>query len=118
MGENWKRTNEIWFGGDTFNRNGTIAFATEDGGTVTAQCKGVDFGKSGEATLSCSNVVFNDAAISKLCTNEYVISSQVDTLQSQLQQLQAQIEELKSHQVTTSSLRSTLKTLQYKREVE
>lgn len=48
----------------------------------------------------------------------YPIKADISALQDQFSILQAQIDDLKKSYTATTKLRSALKTLQYKREVE
>lgn len=114
----WKKTNEAWFG-DTFDRSGVSAMA---------------YNCSADSAISADNTVYTygtatcDSAlaskgISKLCINgdTYEIKADVSSITNRVNELQEQIDDLKKNYVSKTArddLRSALKTLHYKREVE
>ena len=114
----WKKTNEAWFG-DTFDRSGISAMA---------------YNCAADSAISADNTVYTYATatcdsapaskgISKLCINgdTYEIKADVSSVTNRVDELQAQIDALKENYVPKTvrdDLRSALKTLHYKREVE
>lgn len=107
----WKKTNEAWFG-DTFDRSGvaTMAYNCADNAAYTY------------ATATCDSAPASKG-ISKLCINgdTYEIKADVSSVTNRVDELQAQIDALKENYVpktVRNDLRSALKTLHYKREVE
>ena len=116
----WKKTNEAYFG-DSFDRSGITAClnnVTYDS-AIDAAIKGAT------TTANCSVSSFDDLvdyvkADSGISSKWDEISTKADisTLQDQFSRLQAQIDDLKKSYTATTKLRSALKTLQYKREVE
>lgn len=115
----YKKTNEAWFG-DSFNRDGTItayncAISSLSGepldslATVTADCA---IGSDYTVASVKGDIGWN---------NTIAISSSVDTLVDRLEVLQTQLDDLKKNFVPKKGaheLRSALKTLKYKREIE
>ena len=114
----WRKTNEAWFG-DTFDRNtmlcnAEIAYDTALNSDYTV-AKGINWNDSSEAVIS-------KGVLDSFCNygNAYAIS-ETDTVSDRFYELQAQIDELRKKLETKkedSELRSALKTLHYKREVE
>lgn len=114
----WKKTNEAWFG-DTFDRSGVSAMA---------------YNCSVDSAINADNTVYTYAAttcdsapvsksISKICLNgdTFEIKADVSSITNKVDELQAQIDDLKKNYVPKTvrdDLRSALKTLHYKREVE
>ena len=128
---NWKKTNEAWFG-DTLNRNATLCYLAEDGSersinlnncTVEYEPCGINADGNMVATFSADLASARDYAVAKGISganyyNDVVIKSDIDVLKDQIIKLQEKIEKLKSCSTATSELRSALRTLNYKREVE
>lgn len=112
----WKKTNEAYFG-DSFDRSGITAClnnVTYD--SAVAKCV---------TTADCNiNALDGLVAYTKadnevsLKWDEISTKADISTLQDQFGILQAQIDDLKKSYTATTKLRSALKTLQYKREVE
>lgn len=125
----WKKTNEAWFG-DTFDRDSTLCSYTIDGvdsssnSAITAcntdlLMNGLTYasGSCGHAESAYAVAKSIDGMNSvKLCVDDLEIK--FESITDKLKQLQAQIDGLKKRPVVTSELRSALKTLNYKREVE
>ena len=123
----WQKTNEVWFG-DTFARssvtaccNAELAYDSAIGGDTTCITgKEIKWDDNNSIAFACSN----QAALDGLCSydNLYMATkADVDTVSDRLHSLQAQIDDLKKKLETkkeNSELRSALKTLHYKREVE
>lgn len=122
----WKRANEAYFG-DTFDRdvtlcNAAIAYDTASDSDCTA-IKAINWNDNNTATFTCNDVVINKETSDSLynCVKAYAIKSDVETVSDRLYELQAQINDLKKNlemKKENSELRSALKTLHYKREVE
>lgn len=114
-----KRTNEAYFG-DTFDRSSAVAYYAVDGsasacdlsyGTVCATEADVAYGTSIAAS--------NEYALAKNVSG-YALDLK-DEMHNVIDSLQAQIDSLKQRlevKTVSNELRSTLKTLQYKRELE
>ena len=127
----WKKTNEAWFG-DTFDRNATLCYATTDGSNYATNIKGIDLSNSGDVTFTCdafipSEKTYTGYAVAKgqtgchevkICVDDIEVKGEFESITNKLHELQAQIDALKRRQMVTSELRSALKTLHYKREVE
>lgn len=122
----WEKTNETWFG-DTFDRNATLCYATEDENNYEMLVKNltmsspqiIDKGTYGEATFTCDLANTADSigyAIAKAASVD-----QVESLSDKIRDIQAQLNDLKKNlevKKENSELRLALKTLHYKREVE
>ena len=119
----WKKENEAWFG-DTFDRPSTIACYTAEG-------KHLFNGRVNTCDLSYSPDSYTEASITCDLANKtdgtgYAVAksvsvNQVDSLSDKIRDIQAQINDLKQKleiKKENSELRSVLKTLHYKREVE
>lgn len=114
----WKKQDDTYFA-DTFDRDSACAYNCAI--TDAAMAKGIILSSSDNATFTCANTSWNEAALAKISgeiTNDYAVKSDVSSIQSQLKKLQEQIDKLKERPMVTSDLRSALKTLHYKREVE
>ena len=123
---NWKKANEAWFG-DTFNRDTTLSYTTEDGSNYDMLVKSltmsspqiIDKDSLGEVTFTCDLANAADDIGYAVAKNASV--NQVENLSNKFEELQAQINDLKKKlemKKECSELRSALKTLHYKREVE
>lgn len=126
---NWKKANEAWFG-DTFNRDTTLCSYTIDGVDLSsdsnfATCSA--YIPMGEMTYASGSNSQAESAytVAKGVPGINLVKSSVDDLEikfesitDKLKQLQTQIDSLKKRPMVTSELRSALKTLHYKREVE
>lgn len=128
----WKKTNEAYFG-DTFNRDATLCYATEDGSSYDAAIKATNW-KDNNITFTCANATTDGVAFKALCDNiastadgisyaigEKASTNQIESLSDKIRDIQAQINDLKKNLETkkeNSELRSALKTLHYKREIE
>ena len=108
-----KKTNEAWFG-DTFNRDVTLCYATEDESNYNTILKSL--------AMSSPQIIDKDACGEVTFTIAKNASvNQVDSLSDKIRDIQAQIHDLRKSLETkkeNSELRSALKTLHYKREVE
>jgi hypothetical protein len=125
----WKKTNETWFG-DTFDRDATLCSYTIDGvdlssnGSITTcntdlLMNGITYASGSNSNAESAYTVakgINGINSVKLCVDDLEIK--FESVADKLKQLQAQIDALKKRPVVTSELRSALKTLHYKREVE
>lgn len=122
----WQKTNEAWFG-DTFNRDATLCYATADGSNHEMLVKSlamsspqiIDKDAYGEVTFTCDLANMADSIGYAIGKNASV--SQVESLSDKIRDIQAQINNLREKLETkkeNSELRSALKTLHYKREVE
>lgn len=110
----WKKTNEAYFA-DSFNRDGSIAaYAT----ATTAHADGLASVAKGLTLPNCNDIGLNSCKVDSGLTYNYAVKSEVNTIQQKLEKLQEQIDSLKKRQTITSELRSALKTLHYKREIE
>ena len=115
----WEKTNEAWFG-DTFDRSSTIAcYNTEGKHLFDGRISTCDLGYSPDsytkASITCDLANKVDTIVQNASTN------QVESLSDKIKDIQAQIDDLKKNLETkkeNSELRSALKTLHYKREVE
>lgn len=121
FGNKLGQAEEVWCG-DSFEREAT-------------NCSYTIGGVSNMATLTANNCIVNKdvlmntlaggsyshaegaTSIAKGCTG-ITTTVTIDELTDKLAILQAQIDALKRRQTVTSELRSALKTLHYKREVE
>ena len=121
-----KKTNEAWFG-DTFDRNATLCYATEDGSNHEMLVKGltmsspqiIDKDAYGEVTFTCD--LANTADSTAYGIAKSTSTNQVESLSDKIRDIQAQINDLKKNLETkkeNSELRLALKTLHYRREVE
>ena len=119
----WKKANEAWFG-DTFNRDamlcsGEIAYDTALDSDCTAAK--VSWNDNNAITSTCNGLEINKDALEQVCGNTYKIADSINITRDRFDELQAQINELKEKLETKKEnleLRSALKTLHYKREVE
>lgn len=122
----WKKANEAYFG-DTFDRgialcNAEIAYDTALDSDCTSR-KEINWNDSSVA-MACNEAVISKGTLDSLCNcgNAYVTKIEnVETVNNRFYELQTQIDELKKKLETkkeNSELRSALKTLHYKREVE
>lgn len=128
----YKKTNEAWFG-DSFNRPYTVACYSAKGDEVMkGYIKDCNLSLSADSAteVDCtfdlatglSNTVYGTASTSggDLCCSEAVEAATV-SLTTELKKIQAQIDDLKKNMVPkthVTQLRSALKTLSYKREIE
>jgi hypothetical protein len=121
-----KKTNEAWFG-DTFNRDVTLCYATEDESNYNTILKSlamsspqiIDKDAYGEVTFTCDLANTADSIGYAIGKNASV--NQVDSLSDKIRDIQAQLHDLRKILETkkeNSELRSALKTLHYTREVE
>lgn len=119
----WKKTNEVWFG-DSFNRDSVLCSADIAYDTaLDSDCTGIKAisWDSNSATLTCNNIAVNQGILDSIGYNTYATKTDIDTVSDRFTDLQAQINDLKKKLETKkecSKLRSALKTLHYKREVE
>ena len=126
--DNWIKANEAYFG-DTFNRDATLCSYTIDGVDLSsdsniATCSA--YIPRGEMTYAKANAEnaytiakgVNGISTMELCVDDLKVNEQFESITDKLKQLQVQIDALKKRQIITSELRSALKTLHYKREVE
>lgn len=127
-----EKANEAYFG-DTFNRDialcscsAEIAYDTALDSDCTS-IKAINWNDSGVATLACNEAAISKGTLDSLCNygNAYAINTNVESeseiVSNRFYELQAQIDELKKRLETKKEnleLRSALKTLHYKREVE
>lgn len=115
----WKKTNEAWFG-DTFDRSSTVAcYNTEEKHLCDGRISTCDLSYSPDsytkASITCDLANKVDTIVQNASVNP------VESLSDKIKDIQAQIDDLKKNLETkkeNSELRSALKTLQYKREVE
>ena len=121
----WEKTGTAWFG-DTFNRdmalcNAEIAYdAALDSDCTSVKAINWNGSDSATATLTCNTVAIDQNRLEGACSG-YTINANVDIISNRFNELQAQINDLKKKLETkkeNSELRSALKTLHYKREVE
>ena len=121
-----KKTNEAWFG-DTFDRGTTLCYAIEDESNYNTILKSlamsspqiIDKDAYGEVTFTCDLANTADSIGYAIGKNASV--NQVDSLSDKIRDIQAQLHDLRKSLETkkeNSELRSALKTLHYKREVE
>ena len=124
------RTGEAWFG-DSFDRN--IVLGPGELNFTTAACS-MDMDTLSKLTGYCNNDTYTITAdcangsdstvyaLAKGSSNENIVSiTAVDTLSDRLDAIMAQVDALKQNFVPKKGayeLRSALKTLSYKREVE
>ena len=122
----YKKTNEAWFG-DTFDRDATLCFTTEYNNNYEMLVKNltmsspqiIDKDSYGEVTFTCDLANASDITSYAIAKNASV--NQVDSLSDKFRDIQAQINDLKKNletKIVRDDLRSALKTLHYKREVE
>lgn len=119
----WKKANEAYFG-DSFNRDSTVcsyAIADNDLKSITGTVDLAYDGLSNTAygLASANNVDLYCSGTVK--ANDYAIELVTDSLTTELKKIQMDIDELKKNMVPkkgVNELRSALKTLHYKREVE
>ena len=130
----WKKQGDAYFA-DTFDRDTMLCSMDCSIEADKAVSKGIPINSSGELSftvnnVSCCNTLneltgYTTATAGNIdnwtisCDN--VMVNGVDTVRDKLEDLQAQINALKKNlekPKVTNGLRSALKTLQYKREVE
>ena len=121
----WKKANEAYFG-DTFDRSiascsAEIAYDTALDSDCTS-IKTINWNDSSVA-MACNEAAISKGRLDSLCNcgNAYATKIDVETVNNRFYELQAQIDELKKKLETKKEnleLRSALKTLHYKREVE
>lgn len=119
----WKKANEAYFG-DTFNRDSAVcSYAITDNdlksitGTVDLAYDGLSNTAYGLASASSGDLYCSGT----IKANDYAIELVTNSLTTELKKIQMDIDELKKSMVPkkeNSELRSALKTLHYKREVE
>lgn len=122
------RTGEAWFG-DSFDRN--IALGPGELSFIANNCNmdaltslaGYNGGSTYAITADCANGLDSTGyALAKGSSNEDIVSIKaVDTLSDRLNTVVAQVDALKQNFVPKKGvyeLRSALKTLKYKREIE
>lgn len=119
----WQKTGTAWFG-DTFNRdmalcNAEIAYDAALDSDYTS-VKAINWNGSDSATATATLTCNDVAAIGQdglsICgyNNNYATMDNLYELQAQINDLKKKLETKKEN----SELRSALKTLHYKREVE
>lgn len=123
---------EIWVG-DSFDRNATLSFCADGvnydaaiNSIVSSQPKVISANECGEVTFSCDLASKGDITVAKGVRdtnyyNDIGITSDVECLRDAIDRIEAQIVDLQRNFVPkkgVNELRSALKTLQYKREVE
>jgi hypothetical protein len=127
----YKKTDEAWFG-DTFDRGATLYYEAEDGSTYNMRVKNLTMSSSpysidtdacGKITCTCDLANNTDGAVYTIAKNANASSNQIEieSLSDKIRKIQAQISDLKQSLETKTvrdDLRSALKTLHYKREVE
>lgn len=120
----WEKTNEAWFG-DTFDRSSTIAcYNTEEKHLCDGHISTCDLGYSPDsytkASITCDLANTADNIVGYAIAKSASVNP-VESLSDKIKDIQAQIDDLKKNLETkkeNSELRSALKTLHYKREVE
>jgi hypothetical protein len=118
-----KKTNEAWFG-DTFDRPSTIACYTAKGehlfdGRISACDLSYSPDSYPEVSITCDLANTADSIGYAFAKNASI--NQVENLSDKIRDIQAQLHDLRKSLETkkeNSELRSALKTLHYKREVE
>lgn len=114
----WEKTGTAWFG-DTFNRDMTLC-STEIAydAALDSNCtsvKAINWNGSDSATVTCNTAAIDRDVLDSICGyNNYATKDSLYELQVQINDLKKKIETKKE----CSELRSALKTLHYKREVE
>lgn len=121
----WEKTNEAWFG-DTFNRPSVIACYSADGqhlfdGRISACDLSYSPDSYTEASITCdlANTIMTKSVEDTVAKSTWL--DPIESFSDKIKDIQAQIDDLKKKLETkkeNSELRSMLKTLQYKREVE
>lgn len=113
----YKKTNEAWFG-DSFNRDSVMCSYAPMSGELTINSKGkitaTDCGILDGAVYALNSV-------DSYGTIDFATSDMVETLGSKIESIRAQLDDLKKNfapKTGACELRSALKTLAYKREVE
>ena len=116
----WQKTGTAWFG-DTFNRdmtlcNAEIAYDTAlDSNCTSVKAINWNGSDSTTATLTCNAATIDQDVLNSICGwNSYAMKDNLYELQEQINNLKKKLETKKEN----SELRSALKTLHYKREVE
>ena len=122
---------EIW-AGDSFDRNATLSFCADGMNYdavikgITSQPKVISAQDCGEVTFSCDLASQGDVTVAKSASgtnyyNDINIASDVECLRDAIDRIEAQIGDLQRNFVPkkgANELRSVLKTLHYKREIE
>ena len=123
---------EVW-AGDSFDRNATLSFCADGMNydaaikSITSQPKVIGANDCGEVTFcSCDFAPKGDLTIVKGANgtnyyNDINITSEVECLRDAIDKIEAQIGDLQRNYVPkkgANELRSALKTLHYKREIE
>ena len=115
----YTKTNETWFG-DSFNRAATITAynCSIDSDTLKGLCEST--GSSGlyDISFNCNGGVTYAKGAASHAEGRVATISEVDNLKDELKKVQAQFENLQKKWTKNNELRSTLKTLQYIREVD
>lgn len=120
----WKKTNEAWFG-DTFDRDSTVcSYAITDNdlksitGAIDLAYDGLSNTAYGVTSASSSGDLHCSGIVK---ASDYAIKGVTDSFVTELKEIKAQINDLQQNYVPkkgVNELRSALKTLHYKREVE
>lgn len=117
----WERVNgieyteEAEFGGDTFDRSISACSYVPTGGSISAYAKGNNSHAESAYTVAKGIAQICDA---KINTCDFSISSKVDSLKDCISDLQSRLSALEVLPKRATGIRSALKTLQYKSEVE
>lgn len=122
----YKKTNEVWFG-DSFNRPYTVACYSANGDEVMkGYIKDCDLSLSADSATEV-NCTFDlatglNGTTCGMASNDAInIKGATDSFATEIKRIDAQINDLKQNFVPkkgANKLRSALKTLKYKREVE
>ena len=113
---------DIWFG-DSFNRDAALncCYATTDAAStaISADPATLSFTvKDCNWNPDALGVLKGEIGVYTPGTVDFVCNSDTSSVRDAIAELQKQIDELKAAPKAAQALRSALKTLQYKREVE
>lgn len=122
---------EIW-AGDSFDRDATLSFCADGMNydaaikRIVSQPQVIGVNECGDVTFSCDLASKGDITVAKGVRgtnyyNDIDITSDVECLRNTIDRIEAQIGDLQRNFVPkkgANELRSALKTLHYKREVE
>ena len=122
----WEKVNEIGyteeaeFGGDTFDRAISTCSYVPTSGSISAYAKGSNSHAESAYTVAKGIAPTYDGlnCTAKITASDFSISNQVDSIKDCISDLQSRLSALEVLPKRGMGIRSALKTLQYKSEVE
>lgn len=113
-------TEEAEFGGDTFDRSISACSYVPTSGSISAYAKGNNSHADGYLAIAKGVAPTFDGmnCSAKITASDFGISNQVDSIKDCIEDLKSRLSALEVLPKRANGLRSALKTLQYKSEVE